>query len=191
MNYKYIAALALLGASTLACADESKPTNFYVEAGYIHLNVDVSGVGDDDLGVGMLKFGYNAHENLAIEMMAGTGFSDIKESGCLYAYGDTYCGSYKAKLSYAIGVYLKPKFKLGDAEIFARLGYTHAEVKEKVSVDGYGSESVKSDDGDFSFGAGVSYSFTKQVYASIDYMRYYDRKGTELSGPSISIGYKF
>ncbi len=45
--------------------------------------------------------------------------------------------------------------------------------------------------GDFSFGAGVSYSLTEQVYAQVDYMRYYDRKGLELSGPSLSIGYKF
>jgi hypothetical protein len=191
MNYKYLAAFALLGASSLAFADEKKSGDFYVEAGYINMNIDVKSVGDDDLGVGMLRFGYNAHENLAIEVMAGTGFSDIKESGCLYAYDDLYCGSYKAKLSYAIGVYLKPKIKLGDAEIFARLGYTHAETKEKVSVDGYGSGSVKGDSGDVSFGAGVSYSLTKQLYAQIDYMRYYDKKGIELSGPSISIGYKF
>lgn len=186
MNYKYIAALTLLGASSLACADENKPGDFYVEAGYIHLNLDVSDVGDDDLGVGMLKFGYNAHENLAIEVMAGTGFSDIKESGCFYDGFYTYCGSQKLELSYAFGVYLKPKVKLGDAEIFARVGYTHAKLKTS-GVLGSASE----DDGDVSFGAGVSYSFTKQVYASIDYMRYYDKKGTELSGPSISIGYRF
>jgi len=186
MNYKYITALALLGASSLACADESKPSNFYVEAGYINLNLDVSGLGDDDLGVGMLKFGYNAHENLAIEVMAGTGFSDIKESGCLYDGFYSYCGSQKIELSNAFGIYLKPKVKLGDAEIFARIGYTHAKLKTSGSLG-----SASDDDGDASFGAGVSYSFTKQVYGQIDYMRYYDRGGVELSGPSISIGYKF
>jgi len=181
MNYKYVVALALVGASGLACADENKPSNFYVEAGYINLNLDVSGLGDDDFDVGMLKFGYNAHENLAIEVMAATGFSDIKGSACY-----VYCVSQKIELSNAFGLYLKPKVKLGDAEIFARIGYTHAKLKASGDfINGSG------DDGDVSFGAGASYSFTKQVYASIDYMRYYDRKGVELSGPSISIGYKF
>lgn len=195
MNYKYIAALALLGASSLVCADENKPSNFYVEAGYINLNLDVKDVGDKDIDAGMLKLGYSAHENLAIEIMAGTGFSDLKGS----AYYDD--GSYekaKVELSSMLGIYLKPKFKLGDAEIFARVGYTRLDWKLKYSYyDGEqsDSESLKGDDGDISFGAGVGYSFTKQVYAQVDYMRYYDKKkngvSLKIGGPSISIGYRF
>jgi opacity protein-like surface antigen len=174
MNRKHLLALALLGASSVACAEDKKSGNFYVEAGYVHLNTDFSQIGDDDLGAGMLKFGYNAHENLAIEVMAATGFSKAEIRAA------------KVELSRAFGIYAKPKVSLGDAEIFVRLGYTDLKAKAKA----YG-ESESSSDGGFSFGAGVSYSLTESVYAQVDYMRYYDREGLEVGGPSLSIGYKF
>lgn len=195
MSYKYIAALALLGASSLACADESKLSNFYVEASYINLNLDVKDVGDKDIDFGMLKLGYGAHENLAIEVMAGTSFSDLRRS---YYYDDGSYEKAKLELTWMVGVYLRPRLKLGDAEIFARVGYTQLEADLKYSYyDGSqsDSESIKDDDGDISFGAGVGYSFTKQLYAQVDYMRYYDKKSggvsLKIGGPSISVGYKF
>ncbi len=175
MNYKYVLALALLGASSLACAEDKKSGNFYVEAGYAHLNADFSHVDEDDIGAGVLKFGYNAHQYLAIEVMAATG---ISKASLLHVA--------KVDLTRAFGIYAKPKFNLGDAEIFVRLGYTDARAKAKV-----GDMSMSRSKGDFSFGAGVSYSLTESVYAQVDYMRYYDRKGLEVSGPSLSIGYKF
>ncbi len=187
MKLKYLFSAAMLGASSLVCADEHKPSNFYVEAGYTFFNFQDKEFGvDKDLGLGVVKFGYNAHENLAIEVMAGTGVSDIKESGC---YEDV-CGSIKIKANSVFGIYAKPKIKLGDAELFARLGYSHTELKAKVSIDGE-SGSGKFKEGDFSFGAGVSYSLTKQWYVQADYMRYLDKKGVELSGPTISVGFNF
>jgi len=173
MNCKYVLALALLGASSLACAEDKKSNDFYVEAGYAHLNVDARGA-DDDFGAGALKFGYNAHDNLAIEVMAAVGFSDARIQGV------------KVDLSRAFGIYLKPKVNFGDAEIFGRLGYTDSRAKARA----YGY-SQSGSEGGFSFGAGVSFSITEKVYVGVDYMRYYDRKGVELSGPSLGIGYKF
>lgn len=187
MNYKHICSAALLGASSLVCADEHKPSNFYVEAGYTFFNYQEKEVGiDKDLGLGVVKFGYNAHENLALEVMAGTGVSDIKESGCY----EQDCGSVKIKANSFFGIYAKPKIKLGDAELFARLGYSYTELKAKVSINDE-SSSGKFKEGDFSFGAGVSYSLTKQWYVQADYMRYLDKKGVELSGPTISVGFNF
>lgn len=187
MKLNYIFSAALLGASSLVCADEHKSSNFYVEAGYTFFNYQEKEAGvDKDLGLGVVKFGYNAHENLAIEVMAGTGVSDIKESGC---YED-YCGYAKIKADSVFGIYAKPKIKLGDAELFARLGYSHTELKAKASINGE-SFSEKFKEGDFSFGAGVSYSLTKQWYVQADYMRYLDKKGIELSGPTISVGFNF
>ncbi len=187
MKLNYIFSAALLGASSLVCADEHKSSNFYVEAGYTFFNAKDDGVGlDKDLGLGVVKFGYNAHENLAIEVMAGTGVSDIKESACY----EGSCASVKIKADSVFGIYAKPKIKLGDAELFARLGYSHTELKAKVSVDGQ-SFSEKFKEGDFSFGAGVSYSLTKQWYVQADYMRYLDKKGVELNGPTISVGFNF
>lgn len=138
------------------------------------LNFDVRGGGDDDFGAGALKFGSNAHDNRAIEVMAAAGFSDARIQGV------------KVDLSRAFGIYLKPKVNFGDAEVFGRLGYT--DFRAKARAYGY---SESDSDGGFSFGAGVSFSITEKVYAQVDYMRYYDRKGVELSGPSLSIGYKF
>jgi outer membrane protein X len=187
MKLNYIFSAALLGASSIACADEHKSSNFYVEAGYTFFNVKEDDVGlDKDLGLGVLKLGYNAHENLAIEVMAGTGLSDLKESACY----DEFCASAKVKADSVFGIYAKPKIKLGDAELFARLGYSHTELKAKVSFNGQ-SVSNKLKEGDFSFGAGVSYSLTKQWYVQADYMRYLDKKGLELSGPTISVGFNF
>lgn len=186
MKLKYIFSAAMLGASSLVCASESKSSNFYVEAGYTFFNLDAGGGLDKDLGLGVLKFGYNAHENLAIEVMAGTGVSDIKESGC----DGLDCGSIKIKANSVFGIFAKPKIKLGDAELFARLGYSHTELKIKESFNGE-SGSGKFKEGDFSFGAGVSYSLTKQWYVQADYMRYLDKKGVELSGPTISVGFNF
>jgi opacity protein-like surface antigen len=158
-----------------------------VEAGYTFFNVKDGDDGlDKDLGLGVVKFGYNAHENLAIEVMAGTGLSDLKQSAC---YGEV-CGSAKIKADSVFGIYAKPKIKLGDAELFARLGYSHTELKIKASFNGL-SASEKFNEGDFSFGAGVSYSLTKQWYVQADYMRYLDKKGVELSGPTISVGFNF
>jgi hypothetical protein len=174
MNYKHVVALALIGASALASAQEKKSGDFYVEAGYLHGNFDISGDVDDDFGAGILKFGYNAHENLAIEVMGATGFSKAKKYGI------------SVDLSHAFGIYAKPKVVLGDAEVFARIGYT--DLKAKASGYGY---SESDSDGDVSFGVGISYSFAKNVYGQIDYMRYYDRQGTEVGGPSVSIGFKF
>ena len=82
----------------MVCAEEKKSGDFYVEAGYANMNVDTA-YGDDDLGVGILKFGYNAHENLAIELMAATGLSKGKIDGV------------KLDLSHAFGIYAKPKMR--------------------------------------------------------------------------------
>ena len=187
MKLKYLFSAAMLGASSLVCADGHKPSDFYVEAGYTFFNFQEKEFGiDKDLGLGVVKFGYNAHENLAIEVMAGTGVSDIKESGC----DGLDCGSIKIKANSVFGIFAKPKIKLGDAELFARLGYSHTELKAKVSIND-ASASEKFKEGDFSFGAGVSYSLTKQWYVQADYMRYLDKKGVELSGPTISVGFNF
>ena len=186
MKLKHLFSAAMLGASSLVCASELKASDFYVEAGYTFFNIDAGGGLDKDLGLGVLKFGYNAHENLAIEVMAGTGLSDIKEGICF----DEGCGSIKIKADSVFGIYAKPKIKLGDAELFARFGYSHTELKVKESFDGE-SYSSKFKEGDFSFGAGVSYSLTKQWYVQADYMRYLDKQGVELSGPTISVGFNF
>jgi opacity protein-like surface antigen len=186
MNYKNIFSAALLGASSLACAAEPKTGDFYVEAGYMFLNLESGSEYDDDLGVGIVKFGYNAHENLAVEVLAGTGLSDIKKNTCVGGG----CIPFKIQADSTFGIYAKPKIQLGDVELFARLGYTHAKLKAKISFDGI-SESERESEGGFSFGVGVNYSLTKQWYVQADYMRYCDKKGIELSGPSISVGYRF
>jgi hypothetical protein len=151
MNYKNMFSAALFGASALACAAESKAGDFYVEVGYTLLNFESGSEYDDDLGVGIVKFGYNAHENLAVEVMAGTGLSDIKKNACVGGGRIPF----KIQADSAFGLYARPKIQLGDVELFARLGYTHTKLKAKISFDGI-SESERESEGGFFTGGQAS-----------------------------------
>lgn len=121
-------------------------------------------------------FGVDLNRNIALEAMIGAGVSDDS------AYGA------KLELKHAIGFYIKPKINLTDnLEAFARLGI--AKAKLKVSSYYYGS--VTDSDNDFSFGAGLAYTFSSGVYGALDYMRYYDKDGLTIDGATLSIGFRF
>jgi opacity protein-like surface antigen len=75
-------------------------------------------------------------------------------------------------------------------ELFAKPGYVHAKVKVSASALGVSASDSVSDDS-FSWAVGGQYNFTDRIYGQIDYASYFDKGGDKVSGPSISIGFKF
>jgi hypothetical protein len=164
------AALLLAGA---AQAQAPKP-ELYGEVGYSFITIDAGGT---DLEPGLLRgiVGWNVHPYLAVEGLLATGVKDDNTFGI------------KTKVSNAYGVYLKPKYDFGNGfEVFGRLGYVHTKIKSS-----FGNQSGSDSDDDVSYGVGASYSFNKQWYGVVDYMRYYDKDSIKASGVTLGVGYRF
>lgn len=175
MKTLVIAAASLFAA----CAVNAQETpKLYGEIGYTALKVE-----EDELSVkpavvrGIL--GADFHPNLAVEGMLGFGVKDDTL---------TIAGvPVKAEIEHSYGFYIKPKFNAtNELELFARLGY--AKTKLKVSALG---ASASDSEGDVSYGAGLSYSFTPTAYGTVDYMSYYDKDGVKANGFTLGVGFKF
>lgn len=149
----------------------------YGELGYTWARISGSG---PTAKPGVLRgiVGYDFHPNLAVEGMLGVGVSDDKQ---------TILGTdVTSKVQHTLGVYLKPKVNpMPNLELFGRLGYADTRVKSS-SAGGSFNETR----GDWSYGAGVNYSFGK-VYTGLDYMRYFHKDGMKADGVTLSVGYRF
>ncbi len=175
---KKLALILALSACGIAQAQTAAPSPFYGEIGYAAVNTDVLGA-DSDLGMARGILGYELHPNVAVEAMFGLGVGDDKTSDGEHTD--------KLKLEHSYGLYLKPKLQLAQGlEVFGRIGYTRIKL-ELTSPDHRETDS----DDDVSYGLGVSYQFTKSVYGSFDYMRYYDKDATKIDGFSLAVGYRF
>ena len=130
-------------------------------------------------GVGTLRFGADINQNFAVEGMLGNTLSNA--SG-------TYSGTaVTIQLKNVFGMYLKAKTQLSDNfEVFARLGATRG----TISASSYYA-SAWSSGTSISYGIGAQVNLNKSVYASVDYMSYYDKTDIAIRGPSIGIGVKF
>jgi hypothetical protein len=174
------AVIAVLSASATAQVENK----FYAEVGYAKLHYEEPLL-EATPKVGVLKFGMNFTKNLAGEILLGTSLQDGKGS---YG-GDTY----KVKIDGMFGVYAKGNIELvRNLELFGRAGITAISDSAKSSG---GSESSSSG-ADVSLGIGLQYHFSRDLYAQIDYMRYYDKDDADgnrisIMGPSISMGFKF
>jgi outer membrane autotransporter protein len=175
------AALFSLGAHAQS-ANAAGSTPWYGELGYTSLKFhDSSGFNVRPAALRAIV-GYNFHPNFAVEGMLAGGVSDGKT---------TIAGTdIKAKLQDAYGVFVKPKVDLDNFELFARLGWTHERVRASaISTAGYASASGSDDS--FAWGAGASYNFTRNVYATLDYLRYYSKDSTKIDGWTLGVGYRF
>ena len=125
--------------------------------------------------------GYEAHPNLAVEGMLALGMGDAGISGPGVPSGANL------KIQNAYGLYLKPKAKLNDAlELFGRVGYTKAKYKSS-----YRASSFKESDDSLSYGLGLSYALTSNVYLNLDYLQYIKEKDSKTTGTTFGIGYRF
>jgi hypothetical protein len=126
-----------------------------------------------------LKAGYNIDKNYAIEgLIAGN------TGSASFNIGTT---AITAQVQKAYGLYGKGTVELTETVgLYAKAGFTNGTVSAS-SRFGSGYSSGTS----LSYGAGIQASFNKDVYATLDYMSYYNRDGVSITGPSISLGYKF
>lgn len=170
-----VVAAALLAAG--AAQAQSQATNaVYGELGYTFVKVK-----DDFFNVsfkpGAIRgiVGWDLHPNVAIEGMLAGGVSDDTTQGV------------KAKISRSYGLYVVPKYSITpEFEVFGRLGYADSKIKLSSNI---GSSSGS--DSSFSWGLGAKYNFNKQFYGAVDYMSYFDKDSTTVTGATLSVGYRF
>jgi outer membrane immunogenic protein len=139
MKLALTAALAAAGLA-LAPAALAQPGQFYVTAGYAHINSD-----DVDLGAAVFRGGYNFTENFGGELELGFGIND-----------DTI-GGVKVELKNSIGAFgvvrapIAPNF-----DVFARAGVVRSEVKAS-----FGGSSASDDDTALALGLGGNLGFNE------------------------------
>ncbi|MBZ8142680.1 hypothetical protein CLD22_22635 [Rubrivivax gelatinosus] len=174
--------IAMIAAVVLTCGAAQAQTNaspIYGEISYLMMSADAPSAAFDLAAVrGFL--GYEVHPNIALEAMFAIGVADDRV-GPAFDY-------VRLKLENSYGLYIKPKVNVTEKlELFARVGY--AESKFKATRRGYGSSTDS--DGDVSFGVGLKYTFAKNTYGAVDYMRYYDKDDLKVNGVTLGIGYQF
>jgi opacity protein-like surface antigen len=173
--------LVIAASVFAACAvNAQEMPKLYGEVGYTPLKIEVDDFNGDvkpALVRGIL--GADVHPNVGVEFMLGLGAKD----DTVNAFGVPV----KTEVERSFGIYIKPKFNPTEQlELFARLGY--ADTKLKISALGV---SDSESEGDFSFGAGLSYSFTPTAYGTVDYMSYHDKDGVKINGFTLGVGFKF
>jgi opacity protein-like surface antigen len=138
--------------------------SFYVGAGYSYMNLDAGTEHDGDAV--LLLAGYNFNKYIGVEARYA-GLTD-----CLENYG----------------IYVKPMYPIGDANVYALLGYGETTYDNGVSDD---SESG------FQWGLGANYAVTEQIGVFADYTNVYDdnfgANAVDTTVDSINVGmtYKF
>lgn len=173
-----VSAVVVLSAlGTGAQAQEAK-TGFYTELGLIQAYYSEPGANFNNT-MAALILGYSINKNLAVEVMGATSVADAN-----FYHGSTRIN---AKTSGATGLYVKGSLPVDKSfEVFAKVGGTNGKVEASSA---YGS--AWSSGTSFSYGGGIQFNFTDSVYATAQYMSYYDRKGISINGPAVSVGYKF
>lgn len=173
---KFLTFLAISTALLGSVAHSQESNNkMYLEVAYAYTKLESSGLFSENVSVGALRFGYNFTNYFAAEGFLATGLDSANVSGI------------DIKVDSAYGFYLKGKYEVSPGfEVFAKPGYVHAKLKASL-----GGISATSSDDSFSWAIGGQYHFTDKVYGQIDYASYYDKSGDKVSGPSISIGFKF
>lgn len=146
----------------------------YVELGYVWPKISGYGIGVT-AGDAAVRVGYMVNANFGLEAIGATSVNSGSISGIDIKLKDVY------------GAYLKGQLDVSHGfELFAKVGWIHATLE----ASGFGDSASSSDSG-FSYGAGAQYHFNDKWYGQVDYMSYYDKDGSKIYGPSISVGYRF
>lgn len=161
------AASLLLGVA--AHAQQAPVSPVYGELGYSWTQIQGNGF---KVTPGAVRgiVGYDVHPNLAVEGMLEAGTGHDSDNGV------------SAKLNSSYGLFVKPKYDFGNAEVFARVGWARTSV-------GLSTGDVTSND--FAYGAGVKYNVTPRVDVGLDYTRLADKNGVKVDGVTLGVGYRF
>lgn len=125
------------------------------------------------------KTGYLFNDYFAVEARLGVGVVDDEQ--------DIYGYDVSVKLKYLMGIYGKGILNLNEQfDVYAMLGFTKAEME--AELEGY---SDSSDDSDLSFGIGVDYKLSNQLYLDFEYMSYMSKSDFDASAIAIGITKNF
>jgi opacity protein-like surface antigen len=176
--------LAVAAASVLlmlGTAQAQTRAPLYGELGYSFLELKDSGFKVKPHALRGIV-GYEFHPNVAAEGMLAFGArsDDVNVGGV----------NVDVKLRHAFGVFVKPKYNFGPAEVFARVGYARVKVKATACLAGVCASDSDSD-GDFAYGIGANYNFNPRMYVGADWMRLNKNGDAKLQGITVSFGYRF
>lgn len=153
----------------------------YIGLGYTQFQYDNDDYHSDTIkndGV-VLRAGVDFTEWLALEVRGGMGLSDDDDNGVQYEMDNMYGGYLKLSLPmsenvrpYVIGGYTRIN---GDLEYRTQLAGSTITVKDSRDLD------------DQSYGAGIDFGVTDTLGVNLEYMRYYDKDGEEISGITVGL----
>lgn len=174
-NFKHtwLALFAVLAVGTASAQSMKEDSGYYGEVGYTPISISHKSLTLKPKLV-RLTAGKDINENLSIEGMYATTVSKDKQ--------------YDVEISASnYGVFLKPKLEIAtDTEVFARVGVVASKVEGMRSGVSASETGV-----DASYGLGIATKLTKDIYAQVDYMSYYDRNGTTAKAFAVSVGKRF
>jgi len=122
--------------------------SFYVGLGYSYMNLDPDNSSEADGDATLLLAGYNFNQYIALEARYA-GLTDCLEN---------------------TAIYVKPMYPIGDAKVYALLGYGDTNYDNGVASN--------SEDG-FQWGLGANYAVTENIGVFADYTSLYDDTGFE------------
>jgi hypothetical protein len=150
----------------------------YFEAGYSSNTIkDETGfLGSFNNGALKLTLGSEVTQNLAIEGSIGTGMGD--DTNVVQGVPVT------VQTKEFFSLYARPFIKLSDPlEVFARAGYFRGKIN--ASANGVSTNETQ---GDFSYGGGLAFNVSPASAIVIDYMMYFDKDNTRVTG--FGFGYR-
>jgi hypothetical protein len=127
-------------------------------------------------------FGHNLNDYFAIEALGAFGASNGTTS---------YSGvGFTLKINSIAGIYITPKVKVGNAELFARAGYARS-TGTATATGSRSSLTLNADGSSPSFGGGVKFNLGNGSSITADYMSYYSKDGIDVNGVTVSYGFSF
>ena len=130
---------------------------------YLGLGFGTAAVNDDftseeiSANTVMLQAGYQYNEYVAVEGRYTFGFGTDYDAGNLAGLATEYDGDFSSW-----GLYVKPKYPIGDISLYALLGYGGIILDDLMDGDAV--------EHGFHWGLGARYSFTKEVSVFADYV---------------------
>lgn len=131
--------------------------SFYVGAGYSYMNLDE--VTEHDGDAVLLLAGYNFNQYIGVEARYA-GLTDCLENAAIY---------------------VKPMYPIGDAKVYALLGYGETSYDNGV---------VDNSENGFQWGLGANYAVTENIGVFADYTNLYDDTfaGVDSTVDAINVG---
>jgi hypothetical protein len=172
-SYAWMLGLLAWAAGSASAQSTNKDTDYYGELGYLPLSINVGSI---SLKPKLARFtvGKNVHQNLAVEAT----YADTVSKADYYGLDIS---------SHGYGVALKPKMTIAnDTEVFARLGWSHSEIKAAHAGGSATNSGSKT-----TYGLGIQTAFSKDFYGQLDYMNYYRKDDITAKGWTVSVGMRF